>query len=212
MNSPRRPIDDEVARDDELVGRNGRSPDQGANAREELVVRVRVTDNVVGAALERSHALDGVRSCGEHDDWNVPVPRPPGLAAPKPQAEVELGEQDDGGTRGLRELERLAAPSGTEDVEAVLAKLPAEEFARLGLRLGDSGAGEIFAVIGDGTWLMGSAELATAVGAGLKVTVVLLVNGGYQSIHGLQRAAGGPSFGNEFRDPDGIALELIAGA
>ena len=80
--------------------------------------------------------------------------------------------------------------------------------AALGLRLGDPAAGEIFAVIGDGTWLMGSAELATAVGAGLKVTVVLLVNGGYQSIHGLQRAAGGPSFGNEFRDQDGAPLHV----
>ena len=80
--------------------------------------------------------------------------------------------------------------------------------AALGLRLGDPGAGEIFAVIGDGTWLMGSAELATAVGAGLKVTVVLLVNGGYQSIHGLQLAAGGPSFGNEFRDPAGSPLRV----
>ena len=96
-----------------------------------------LTDDVIGAALERTHALDGVRPCGEHDDRNVPIPRPPGLAAPKPQAEVELGEQDDVGTRGLRELERLAAPRGTEDVEAVVAKLPAEKLARLGLRLGD---------------------------------------------------------------------------
>ena len=78
----------------------------------------------------------------------------------------------------------------------------------LGLRLGDSAAREIFAVIGDGTWLMGSAELATAAGEGLKVTVVLLVNGGYQSIHGLQLAAGGPSFGNEFRDPAGAPLRV----
>jgi 3D-(3,5/4)-trihydroxycyclohexane-1,2-dione acylhydrolase (decyclizing) len=80
--------------------------------------------------------------------------------------------------------------------------------AAIGLRLGDPGAGEIYPVIGDGTWLMGSAELATAVQAGLKVTVILLVNGGYQSIHGLQLAAGGPSFGNEFRDATGAAHEV----
>ena len=80
--------------------------------------------------------------------------------------------------------------------------------AALGLRLGDRDAGEVYAVIGDGTWLMGSAELATAVQAALKVTVILLVNGGYQSIHGLQLAAGGPSFGNEFRDASGEPVEV----
>jgi 3D-(3,5/4)-trihydroxycyclohexane-1,2-dione acylhydrolase (decyclizing) len=44
--------------------------------------------------------------------------------------------------------------------------------------------------------------------AGLKVTVILLVNGGYQSIHGLQLASGSPSFGNEFRDRRGVAHEV----
>jgi 3D-(3,5/4)-trihydroxycyclohexane-1,2-dione acylhydrolase (decyclizing) len=33
----------------------------------------------------------------------------------------------------------------------------------------------------------------------LKVTVVVLVNGGYQSIHALQRSTVATSFGNEFR-------------
>lgn len=58
-------------------------------------------------------------------------------------------------------------------------------------------------------------ELVTAVQEGLKVTVVLLVNHGYQSIHGLQRATTGTSFGNEFRHrqagasaPDGAFVEV----
>ena len=60
-------------------------------------------------------------------------------------------------------------------------------------------AGEVVAVIGDGTYLMAPTELVTAVEQGLKVTVVLLVNGGYQSIHALQRSVLGAGFGTEFR-------------
>jgi 3D-(3,5/4)-trihydroxycyclohexane-1,2-dione acylhydrolase (decyclizing) len=74
--------------------------------------------------------------------------------------------------------------------------------AALGIRLAQPRDGQVFAVIGDGTYLMAMSELVTAVQEGLDVTVVLFVNGGYQSIHGLQEGAGGPSFGNEFRRRD----------
>jgi 3D-(3,5/4)-trihydroxycyclohexane-1,2-dione acylhydrolase (decyclizing) len=46
---------------------------------------------------------------------------------------------------------------------------------------------------------MGHTELVTAVQEGLKVTVVLIDNHGYQSIHALQRGRLGRSFGLEFR-------------
>jgi 3D-(3,5/4)-trihydroxycyclohexane-1,2-dione acylhydrolase (decyclizing) len=75
--------------------------------------------------------------------------------------------------------------------------------AALGIRMGDPAAREVIAVIGDGTFLMSPTELVTAVQEGLKVTVVLLVNGGYQSIHSLQLSTVGRSFGNEFRRRDG---------
>ena len=71
--------------------------------------------------------------------------------------------------------------------------------AALGIRMARPDAGEIYVVIGDGTYLMANTELVTAVQEALKVTVVLLVNGGYQSIHSLQLATTGQSFGNEFR-------------
>ena len=87
--------------------------------------------------------------------------------------------------------------------------------AGLGIRMARADAGEIFVVIGDGTYLMANTELVTAVQEGLKLTVVLLVNHGYQSIHGLQRATTGTSFGNEFRHresrggaPDGAVVEV----
>src|SRR5699024_69355 len=34
---------------------------------------------------------------------------------------------------------------------------------------------------------------------GIKVTIILVDNGGFQSIHGLQMGSGSPSFGNELR-------------
>jgi 3D-(3,5/4)-trihydroxycyclohexane-1,2-dione acylhydrolase (decyclizing) len=71
--------------------------------------------------------------------------------------------------------------------------------AALGVRMARPDEGEVYVVIGDGTYLMGSTgELVTARQEGLKITVLLIENGGYQSIHGLQRARTGRSFGLEF--------------
>jgi 3D-(3,5/4)-trihydroxycyclohexane-1,2-dione acylhydrolase (decyclizing) len=58
---------------------------------------------------------------------------------------------------------------------------------------------EVYALVGDGGFLMLHTELVTSLQEGLKINVVLLDNGGYQCIHDLQRACGGRSFGNEFR-------------
>jgi 3D-(3,5/4)-trihydroxycyclohexane-1,2-dione acylhydrolase (decyclizing) len=71
--------------------------------------------------------------------------------------------------------------------------------AALGVRMAHGGEGEVYALIGDGTYLMGHTELVTAVQEGLKVTIVLIDNHGYQSIHALQRGRLGRSFGLEFR-------------
>jgi 3D-(3,5/4)-trihydroxycyclohexane-1,2-dione acylhydrolase (decyclizing) len=58
---------------------------------------------------------------------------------------------------------------------------------------------EVYALLGDGSYLMLHTEIVTALQEGLKLTIVLVDNGGYQCIHGLQRGCGGRSFGNEFR-------------
>jgi 3D-(3,5/4)-trihydroxycyclohexane-1,2-dione acylhydrolase (decyclizing) len=74
----------------------------------------------------------------------------------------------------------------------------------LGVKLADP-TREVYALVGDGSYLMLSSELLTARQEGAKVTVILFDNHGYQCIHGLQRACGGASFGNELRrrGPDG---------
>jgi 3D-(3,5/4)-trihydroxycyclohexane-1,2-dione acylhydrolase (decyclizing) len=73
--------------------------------------------------------------------------------------------------------------------------------AGLGVRLAQP-EGEVYVLIGDGTYLMNPTELMTAVQEGLKITVVLSENHGYQCIRRLQMWRTGVSFGNEFRHRD----------
>ncbi len=73
--------------------------------------------------------------------------------------------------------------------------------AALGVRMARPDAGEVYVLIGDGNYLMGATgELVTARQEGLKLTVIVVENHGFQSIHGLQRARTGRSFGLEFRE------------
>jgi 3D-(3,5/4)-trihydroxycyclohexane-1,2-dione acylhydrolase (decyclizing) len=58
----------------------------------------------------------------------------------------------------------------------------------------------VYALVGDGSYLMLHTEIVTAVQEGVKLTIVLVDNHGYGCIHGLQRGCGGNSFGNEFRE------------
>ncbi len=62
--------------------------------------------------------------------------------------------------------------------------------AALGIRMHEGPQGEVFVVLGDGSYLMQPTELVTAVQERLKLTVVLIDNGGYGSIDGLARESG----------------------
>jgi 3D-(3,5/4)-trihydroxycyclohexane-1,2-dione acylhydrolase (decyclizing) len=70
--------------------------------------------------------------------------------------------------------------------------------ASLGVRLAQP-KGEVYVLVGDGTYLMNPTELMTALQEGLKITIVLAENHGYQCIRRLQMWRTGVSFGNEFR-------------
>lgn len=58
---------------------------------------------------------------------------------------------------------------------------------------------EVYVMVGDGSWLMMSSEIATAVQEGIKLTVLMLDNHGFQSIGGLSRAIGSGGFGTNYR-------------
>ena len=80
---------------------------------------------------------------------------------------------------------------------------------------------EVYAVLGDGSYLMLSHEIVTSLQEGHKITIVLLDNHGYQCIHNLQRSCGSGGFGNEFRRRDAasgrltgenVAVDFVANA
>ncbi|AJE43245.1 3D-(3,5/4)-trihydroxycyclohexane-1,2-dione acylhydrolase (decyclizing) [Streptomyces nodosus] len=57
----------------------------------------------------------------------------------------------------------------------------------------------VWALVGDGTYLMMPTELVTAVQEGLPVNLVLIQNHGYASIGGLSEETGGERFGTAYR-------------
>jgi 3D-(3,5/4)-trihydroxycyclohexane-1,2-dione acylhydrolase (decyclizing) len=59
---------------------------------------------------------------------------------------------------------------------------------------------EVYAFLGDGSYLMLNHEIVTSLQERQKITVVLVDNHGFQCIHNLQQGCGGDSFGNEFRE------------
>ena len=61
---------------------------------------------------------------------------------------------------------------------------------------------EVYALVGDGGFLMLHTELVTALQEGIKINIIVLDNSGFQCIHNLQRSQGIPSFANEFRYRD----------
>ncbi len=58
---------------------------------------------------------------------------------------------------------------------------------------------EVYVMIGDGSYLMMSTEIATAVQEGIKITIVLLDNHGFASIGGLSKSVGSDGFGTKYR-------------
>ncbi|MFI8446300.1 3D-(3,5/4)-trihydroxycyclohexane-1,2-dione acylhydrolase (decyclizing) [Streptomyces erythrochromogenes] len=91
--------------------------------------------------------------------------------------------------------------------------------AALGVALAAPGR-PVWALVGDGTYLMNPTEIVTAVQEGVPIRLVVLDNHGYASIGGLSGAVGAEGFGTayRFRAPDGaytgdpLPVDLAANA
>jgi 3D-(3,5/4)-trihydroxycyclohexane-1,2-dione acylhydrolase (decyclizing) len=68
----------------------------------------------------------------------------------------------------------------------------------LGVKMADPSR-EVYVLIGDGSYLMMSSEIVTAIQEGIKLTIVLLDNHGYASIGGLSAACGCEGFGTRYK-------------
>ena len=58
---------------------------------------------------------------------------------------------------------------------------------------------EVYALVGDGTYLMMSSEIVTSIQEGFKLNIILVENHGFASIGGLSRSLGNAGFGTSFR-------------
>jgi 3D-(3,5/4)-trihydroxycyclohexane-1,2-dione acylhydrolase (decyclizing) len=91
--------------------------------------------------------------------------------------------------------------------------------ASLGIRLADASR-DVFAMVGDGGYLMMPTELVTAVQERIKVIVVLVQNHGFHSIGSLSEELGSQRFGTRYRfrgsdgrlDGDVLPVDLAANA
>jgi len=107
----------------------------------------------------------------------------------------------------LHKLWRARRP-GSYHVEYGYSTMGYEIAGALGVKLA-APQREVFAIVGDGSYLMLSSEIATAVQEGVKLIVVLIDNRGFASIGALSRSLGTDGFGTRYRRSaaDGVSLD-----
>jgi len=200
-----------------------------------VVADARAAIEALGRALRGWHVSGAYRARAEklNRDWDREVKRlyrtPTGT--PVSQAEV-IGAVNDfsrpqdivlcaaGSLPGdLHRLWRTRNPKGYH-LEYGYSCMGYEIAGGLGAKLA-APEREIYVMVGDGSWLMMSSEIVTAVQEGVKLTIVMLDNHGYQSIGGLSRAVGNGAFGTEYRfrnpktgmlDGENVPLDFAANA
>ncbi len=75
----------------------------------------------------------------------------------------------------------------------------------LGVKMADPSR-EVYVLVGDGSYLMLSAEIVTSIQEGYKLTIVLMDNAGFKSIGALSRSLGQGGFGTRYAYREGGAL------
>ncbi|GIN91724.1 3D-(3,5/4)-trihydroxycyclohexane-1,2-dione hydrolase [Siminovitchia terrae] len=98
----------------------------------------------------------------------------------------------------LLRLWRTTEPK-TYNMEYGFSCMGYEVAGAFGAKLAADDDQEVYAFVGDGSYLMLHSELVTSIQENKKITVLLLDNNGFQCIHGLQIGQGSEGFGNEFR-------------
>jgi 3D-(3,5/4)-trihydroxycyclohexane-1,2-dione acylhydrolase (decyclizing) len=75
----------------------------------------------------------------------------------------------------------------------------------LGIKMADPNR-EVYVLVGDGSYLMLSADIVTSVQEGYKLTIILMDNNGYKSIGALSRSLGSQGFGTRYVFPENNRL------
>ena len=106
----------------------------------------------------------------------------------------------------LHKLWRTRTPNGYH-LEYGYSCMGYEIPGAIGAKMADP-TREVFAFVGDGTYLMMPSEIVTSVQEGVKIIVVLVDNHGFASIGGLSQSVGSDGFGTHYRGRDGAALAV----
>jgi 3D-(3,5/4)-trihydroxycyclohexane-1,2-dione acylhydrolase (decyclizing) len=118
----------------------------------------------------------------------------------------------------LHKLWRTRDPKGFH-VEYGYSTMGYEVAGGLGVKLAAPDR-DVFVMVGDGSWLMLSSELVTAVQERIPIVIVLIQNHGYQSIGALSESVGSQRFGTRYRfrgetgrlDGETLPVDLAANA
>jgi 3D-(3,5/4)-trihydroxycyclohexane-1,2-dione acylhydrolase (decyclizing) len=196
----------------------------------QLVGDARVTLDALRDALGPDFSADAAwtaRAETERAAWSDEIARVVGAAQPLTQAAVIGAVNDAAGATGivvqaagslpgdLHKLWVARDPLGKSyHVEYGYSCMGYELPGAIGVKLA-APEREVYALVGDGSYLMSPGELATAVALRTRIVVVLIQNHGYASIGALSRSVGGAGFGTHHRtddaDPAAPVLDDAAG-
>ncbi|MBM2622603.1 3D-(3,5/4)-trihydroxycyclohexane-1,2-dione acylhydrolase (decyclizing) [Actinoplanes sp. LDG1-06] len=181
-------------------------------------------------------ALDGSTWASEHAEevasWQATVDRAYHLGhGPLPSQTEVIGAVNE--ACGARDVVVQAAGSLPGDLQMLWRARDPKQYhveygyscmgfeiaGALGIKLADP-TREVFAMVGDGSYLMMAQEIVTAVAEGIKLVVVLVQNHGFASIGALSESLGSQRFGTSYRyrgesgDYDGghLPVDLAANA
>jgi 3D-(3,5/4)-trihydroxycyclohexane-1,2-dione acylhydrolase (decyclizing) len=202
-----------------IIGLNVQPFDAGKHDALPLVADARVGIAALDVALKsyRSPAAWTDAAASWRDDWQVhaiAATAPGNATSPSnglPTDAQVIGAVQRAAAQGAvvvcaagglpGELHKLwqAAGPGSYHLEYGYSCMGYEIAGGLGVKLADPSR-EVIVMVGDGSYLMMNSEIATSVMLGLKLTIVLLDNGGFGCIDRLQRATGGAGFNNLFVD------------
>ena len=192
-----------------------------------LVADARLTLEELGAALA-GHRVGGdytSRVVELNEGWRAETERLFGLRHGPPLSQSQVigavnafsGPRDvvvcaAGSLPGdLHKLWRARDPKGYH-MEYGYSCMGYEIAGGLGVKMADPSR-EVYVMVGDGSYLMMSAEIVTAIQEGYKLNLILLDNHGYSSIGGLSQSVGSAGFGTNYRfrhtDTGGLDGELL---
>jgi 3D-(3,5/4)-trihydroxycyclohexane-1,2-dione acylhydrolase (decyclizing) len=168
----------------------------------------RLTDALAGWSVDDEYRAEAARL---NREWDAEVARLYSLDRGTPPAQSEvLGAVNEasaatdvvvcaaGAMPGdLHKLWRTRDPKGYH-VEYGYSCMGYEISGGLGVKLA-APERDVYVLVGDGSYLMMPGELVTAVQEGVKLTVVLVDNHGFNSIGALSRSLGTDGFGTQYR-------------